>query len=104
MKKQVLLLEVDDLFDSIVVRERYNPPITSHIIRSIYKQLQGFYFYGLTVAFFGYVNIKKFVNKIRIGQDNDEINIKSIMYKCQINNIECDIGIFTARSILNGTL
>jgi hypothetical protein len=82
----VLLDELDALFDSKVVQEKYNPPITSSLIHAIEikkkeKNDQG---YGLTIAFLGHIDLTPYLNEIIISSEIDS----PVWHKYFINFID----------------
>jgi hypothetical protein len=69
-----LLEEVDSFFDCRVIKQKYNPPITSSLIFAIqFRELSKNPQYGVTVAFLGHIDlVSTNLKKINIADDMDE--------------------------------
>jgi hypothetical protein len=66
--KLVLSDEIEDIFQSKVVEEKYNPPITSLLINAIEKRKVN-RIYGYTIAFLGGIDISEYVDKVVFSKD-----------------------------------
>jgi hypothetical protein len=95
LTREILLNETDDLFNSNVVKQKYNPPICYPLIRMITDRhnmvATG---YGLTVAFFSQINLKSNLNKVIIGSSIDSDIQNKIIETCSKNDIVYDVKTF----------
>jgi hypothetical protein len=77
----VLLDEIDGLFESKVVKEKYNPPISVAFINSILNRKKDLdqKYYSMTVAFLGHVELENYLNRIVISENLLDFNKKEIV-------------------------
>jgi hypothetical protein len=72
--KIALLDEIPSLFESKIVKEKYNPPITSALIHAIdMRKKKGDPAYGMTVAFFGHIDLSKYLNHVIISNEINDV-------------------------------
>jgi hypothetical protein len=81
MVKITLFNEIDSLFESKVVKERYNPPITSSLVHAIdmrnkMKKIS----YSMTIAFLGHIDLLKYLDQVVISNEieNDDPFYKDV--------------------------
>jgi hypothetical protein len=96
LTRKILINEIDDLFNSNVVKQKYNPPISYPLIKMIMsRHNNNATGYGMTVAFFSKLSLKSNLNKVMIGSSIDPDVQNKIIKTCSKNNIVYEIKTFS---------